>query len=148
RQDPCWNASAKASPRRDAGGNRQPARYRHRLGLPGSTRAQPTTAEMRHSGASDFFALMSKSRCRARHSGNREPDIMKAILLAGTAAVLMATSAAWPRHSALPGDQFQLAASEPVMVQKPAQDHGAPVQTQLAIGKSIIGPVAKGEGWM
>src|SRR5262249_608635 len=46
-----------------------------------------------------------------------EPEIMKAILLAGIAAVLLATSAAWPRRPALPGDQFQLAASSATMAQ-------------------------------
>jgi hypothetical protein len=70
--------------------------------------------------------------------------MMKTILLAGIAAVLMATSAAWPSRPTLPGDQFQLAAS----VQKPVQDDGAVVQAQLTVGKSIMAPVAKGEGWM
>ena len=77
-----------------------------------------------------------------------ELGIMKTILLAGIAAVLLATSAALPRRPALPGDQFQLAANDAVVVQKPAQESGAVVQTQLIAGKAIMAPVAKGEGWM
>ena len=70
---------------------------------------------------------------------------MKTVLIAGIAAVLLATTAVWPSRPALPGDQFQLA----VVVQKQTiQDDGAPVQTQLTAGKSIMAPVAKGEGWM
>jgi hypothetical protein len=74
---------------------------------------------------------------------------MKAILVAGIAAVLLATSATLPSRPVLPGDQFQLAAGDAVMAQKHVvQDTGAVVQTQPAVGKSIMGPVAKGEGWM
>jgi hypothetical protein len=74
---------------------------------------------------------------------------MKTVLLAGIAAVLLATSAAWPGRPAVPGDQFQLAANHAVMVEKyAAQDNGAAVQTQLTVGKSVMAPVAKGEGWM
>jgi hypothetical protein len=72
---------------------------------------------------------------------------MKTILVAGIAAVLLVTSAAWPRRPALPGDQFQLAATEAVTVQ-PVQGNGTVAQTQLTVGKSIMTPVAKGEGWM
>jgi hypothetical protein len=74
---------------------------------------------------------------------------MKTVLIAGIAVVLLATSAAWPSRPAFPGDQFQLAANDAVMVQKQTiQDGDAPVQTQLTAGKSIMAPVAKGEGWM
>jgi hypothetical protein len=74
---------------------------------------------------------------------------MKTIVVAGITAVLLVTSAAWPRRPALPGDQFQLAAADAVMVQQQvAPNTGAVVQPQLAAGKSIMAPVTKGEGWM
>jgi hypothetical protein len=74
---------------------------------------------------------------------------MKTILLAGIAAVLLATSAAWPRRPAVPGDQFQLAASDATMAQmQVAQGDDTLAQMQRAAGKSIMAPVAKGEGWM
>jgi hypothetical protein len=66
---------------------------------------------------------------------------MKTVLIAGITAVLLVTSAAWPRRPTIPGDQFQLAAMT-------VQDDGAPAQTQLTAGKGIMAPVAKGEGWM
>jgi hypothetical protein len=62
---------------------------------------------------------------------------MRTILLAAVAAALLATSPAWVRRPALPGEPFQLAA-----------DHSTTAQTQHAIGHVIMGPVAKGEGWM
>ena len=66
---------------------------------------------------------------------------MKTVLIAGIAAVLLATSAALPSRPTIPGDRFQLAAMT-------IQDDGAPAQTQLTAGKAIMAPVAKGEGWM
>jgi hypothetical protein len=62
---------------------------------------------------------------------------MRRILLAAVAAALLATSPAWVRRPALPGDQFQLAAGE----------HTA-APTQHAAAHVIMGAVAKGEGWM
>jgi hypothetical protein len=70
---------------------------------------------------------------------------MKTVLIAGITALLLATSTAWPSRPTIPGDQFQLA----TVAQKQAiQDDGAPVQTQLTVGKGIMATVAKGEGWM
>jgi len=66
---------------------------------------------------------------------------MKTVLIAGIAAVLLATSAALPSRPTIPDDRFQLAAMT-------IQDDGAPAQTQLTAGKAIMAPVAKGEGWM
>jgi hypothetical protein len=65
--------------------------------------------------------------------------IMKAILLARVAAVLLAagSGAAWVNRPALPGDQFQLAVGDRTMA-----------QPQHATGHVIMGSVAKGEGWM
>ena len=73
---------------------------------------------------------------------------MKTVLTAGIAVVLLATTAVWPSRPTIPGDQFQLAANDAVVVQKPAQESGAVVQAQLIAGKGIMAPVAKGEGWM
>jgi hypothetical protein len=54
------------------------------------------------------------------------------------AAVAIALScAAWPHRPTLPGDQFQLAVGD-----------GTAAPTQHAVGKVIMGHVAKGEGWM
>jgi hypothetical protein len=41
--------------------------------------------------------------------GRREVAIMKTILLAGVAAVVLGIGAAWVARPTLPGDQFQLA---------------------------------------
>jgi len=72
---------------------------------------------------------------------------MKTVLIAGIAVVLLATTAVWPSRPTIPGDQFQLAVNDAVVVQKPAES-SAVVQTQLIAGKAIMAPVAKGEGWM
>jgi hypothetical protein len=62
---------------------------------------------------------------------------MKTILLAAVAAALLVTTPAWVRRPALPGDQFQLAAGD-----------AAVARVQHAAGRVLMGPVAKGEGWM
>jgi hypothetical protein len=74
---------------------------------------------------------------RPMWTGTREISIMRRIPFAVVAAALLATSPAWVRRPALPGDQFQLAAGEHTMT-----------QTQHAVGYVIMGSVAKGEGWM
>jgi len=62
---------------------------------------------------------------------------MKTIFLVGVAAVLLATSVASVRRSALPDNQFQLATENVTMS-----------QTQPAASHFTMTPVAKGEGWM
>jgi hypothetical protein len=74
---------------------------------------------------------------------------MKTVLIAGIAVVLLASTAVWPSRPTIPGDQFQLAAGDAVASQSRAvQDNGFAAQTWQIAGKSIMSPVAKGEGWM
>jgi hypothetical protein len=59
--------------------------------------------------------------------------IMKTILLAGVAAVVLAATPAWVHRPALPGDQFQLA-------------EGNGTLTRIAEGNGTRTRVAEGNG--
>jgi hypothetical protein len=62
-------------------------------------------------------------------AGKREVAIMKTILLAGAAAIVLGAGATWVGRPTLPGDQFQLAEGKLTRVAE-----GSGTQTRVAEG--------------